>query len=41
MSGKEQRAITIRWVNDNLDVFDDLNGHAAVDKTDADFCMYN
>ena len=26
MSGKEQLAITIRWVNDNHDVFEDLIG---------------
>ena len=39
MSGKEQLAITIRWVNDNYDVFEDLIGLAAVDKTDANFLV--
>ena len=39
MSGKEQLAITLRWVNDNYNVFEDLISLAAVDKTDADFLV--
>ena len=39
ISGKEQLAITIRWVNDNYDVFEDLIGLAAEDEMDADFLV--
>ena len=39
MSGKEQLAITIRWVNDKYEIFEDLIGLAAVDKTDAAYLV--
>lgn len=39
MCGKEQMAITIRWVNDNYEIFEDLIGLAVVDKTDSAYLV--
>ena len=40
ISGKEQLAISLRWVNDTYDIFEDLIGFIEVERTDTKYLVH-